>query len=456
MSRLDVIDAAFHYASNQVSRDQYVLLAFDCDGRVEPTFDEISDFIVERAECIPELGKRLLEIPGNLDFPRWIADDASKHSKIVEIFAHTWEDLLRTLDHTVQEPVDTTRAAWRVHVAHDVHGVPHARGKAIVVVFQVSHALVDGRGASRLARLLFSPVPVALEEAPDRLFDPRVRLPVAVGAALALPFRLLRARLSAGKARRACARAQGFTRLDLDISRAGITGNADPTPARAVHVIPCAPKLFDITPLSVTSAALAAVGLATARYLDSVSEPTPTTLNALVPMALPDTARWSAVNRVVNGTVDLHPEVEGLPQRAADIRASLADSRRKVCEPLLIRWISAENLIPAPIFLAVSKRRTRKACTDHTVPKAVQSNVTVISVDRGTSDVELCGAGALFSGGFPMLAPRRSLSHGFYGLGHTVTVCVTACPDTFPDHARYAEILQQAVVDVVEATAERS
>ena len=54
--------------------------------------------------------------------------------------------------------------------------------------------------------------------------------------------------------------------------------------------------------------------------------------------------------------------------------------------------------------------------------------------------------------GFPMLGPARSLSHGFYGIGNTVTACVTACPETFPDHARYVEFLEKAVADVLEAT----
>nr|WP_296764428.1 wax ester/triacylglycerol synthase domain-containing protein [Rhodococcus sp. (in: high G+C Gram-positive bacteria)] len=454
MSRLDVIDASFHYASKRVSRDQYVLLAFDCGAGAVPTFEEISEFVAERADRIPELGKRIREIPGNMDFPRWIADDEPKSSRIVEIAADSWEEVQRSLGVMAQDPVDTRDAAWRVHVARGVDGVPHAGGRAIVVVFQVSHALADGSGASRLARLLFSTAPIEAGDVSGRLFDPRLRLPVALGAALALPYRLVHSRVAARRARRDFARARGAAPLDRDTPRAGIMGNADPTRARAVHVIPCTPRLFDSTPLSVTSIALTATGLATARYLDSVGESVPDTLNSLVPMALPEDVRWPAVNRLVNGTVELHQEIGDLAERAARIRASLRDSRTATTDPLLLNWITAENLIPAPIFITAHRRRSRQAPSVHAVPTSVLSNVTVVSVDRGPSGLELCGTPALFSGGFPMLGPTRSVSHGFYGLGDTVTVCVTACPDTFPDHARYARIVRDAVGDVVEATSE--
>lgn len=456
MSRLDIIDASFHYASKDFSRDQYVLLAFGWPGETPASFEEIAEFVCSRAARVPELITRLQEVPGNLDYPRWVRDDrvrdgASLHSRVLDMPARTWEDVGPTIEALTQIPVDATDAPWRVHVARDVEGVPHADGTAAVVVFQISHALTDGRGASRLARLLFTPVLPNGSAAPD-VPAPATQLPHAVSSILTMPYRLAAARVGVVRARRAYVRAHGVEPTSRDATRPAVRGNADPTLDRVVHMIACPPGAFRRASFSVTTLALTAVSVATDRYLTSVGDTTPSSLNALVPMALPEDVQWPAVNRIVNGTVDLHVDIDDLSERAGAIRASLSAARAAVVDPLLTRWIKAENMIPAPIFLAARRRRAKHAKPSHALPEAVLTNVTVISVDRGDAAIELCGARPLLTAGFPMLGPARSLSHGFYGIGNTMTVCVLACPETFPDHARYAEILENAVADVMGAT----
>ena len=457
MSRLDIIDAAFHYASKDLSRDQYVLLAFGWPGDAPASFEEIAEFVCSRAARVPELRTRLQEVPGNLDYPRWVHDDrihdgASLRSRVVDLPSQTWEDVPRAVEGLVQIPVDAAEAPWRVHVACDVEGVPHADGKAAVVVFQVSHALTDGRGASRLARLLFTPTLPSGPTTGSVAAAPGTQLPHAVSSLLELPYRLLAARVGAARARRAFVRAHGVEPTSRDAARPAVRGNAAPMRSRVVHMIACPPGAFRRASFSVTTCALTAVSLATDRYLADAGDTTPDSLNALVPMALPEEVRWPAVNRIVNGSVDLHVEIDDLTERAGAIRASLSAARTAVVDPLLTRWIRAENKIPAPIFLAFRRRGAKHARPSHDLPEAVLTNVTVVSVDRGDAGIELCGARPIMTAGFPMLGPARSLSHGFYGIGNTVTVCVTACPETFPDHARYVEFLEKAVADVLEAT----
>lgn len=452
MSRLDILDAAFHYASKSASRDQYVLLTFDSAGNPSPAFEDITDFIDVRARRIPDLNKVLVEIPGNLDYPHWSYSRTSK-PPVIEFDCCTWQDVVEELGELVRKPVDATRSTWQVHIAREVEGVPHASGRAVVVVFQVSHALTDGRGASRLARALFAPrLPDEVGVRPPPAFRPGLGVPLAVGASIALPFRLAAARLAAWRARRAFARGSGSAVSTGNVPRPPIRGNTEPTGNRVVHVIPCAPHQFEKLQFTVTTTALTAVGLATERYLTGVGDATPDTLNALVPMALPSDLPWPAANRVLNAAVDLHVTVSDITDRARRIATSMAKARTYLFDPLLLRWVRAENRVPAPIYLALSKRAERRSRSGGQVPNSVTSNVTVVSVDRGAADLELCGAPCLFSGGFPMLGPARSVSHGFYGIGGTITVCVTACPDTFPDHERYARILAQAVSDVTAAT----
>lgn len=450
MSRLDIIDAAFHYASGDTFFDQYVLFAFAVDGDA-PTVDAITKFIGDRAASVPELGKCIREVPCNLDFPQWVRDDAPIQSRVREIQESTWQGVERSLAKIVTEPVDATRSAWRIHLARNVTGVP-GTDNAVIVVFQVSHAVTDGRGASRLARLLFSPDAPPMPLHAVRLRQPRSLIPTALAAAVALPFRTLAARLAARRARLAYVRSQGSDLSKRDLQRPGIRGNEDPTLARVVHVTTCAPGLLANSNLSVTTLALTAVSVAIERYLDTIDEVTPKTLNCLVPMALPDNTPWPAANRVVNQAVELCVTTSDLTERSHKIRASLAASRNEAANPLRLAWLRAENSIPAPVFLAVKRMRERRSNPNHTTPESVHANSTVVSVNRGSAELELCGRPAALTAGFPSLGPGRSLTHGFYGLGDTVSVCVVACPDTFPDHERYAGILADAVADVADAT----
>lgn len=429
------------------------MLAFDWSGKPAASFDDIVEFVRARAHRIPELGRRLQEVPGNLEYPRWVRDEGLRQGEfpIVPLPSRTWTDVIDSLGGLLQIPVDTTRAPWRLHVAREVDGVPHVDGIGAVVVFQISHALADGRGASRLARMLFALSPDAIPATHDDAASPGTQLPTALASLVALPFKLARARLGAAFARRAFVRRHDTAPGGGVEPRPGIRGNADPTANRVVHVIPTQPGVVTGAPVSVTTIGLTAVSVATDRLLRELDGSTPATLNALVPMALPQDVQWPAANRIVNGTVDLGVGVENLAQRADAIRKSLSAARRTVMDPLLTEWIRAENLVPAPVFLAVTKARAARTAPQHDTPESVRTNVTVISVDRGDAGLDLCGARPAMTAGFPMLGTGRSVSHGFYGIGDTVTVCVIACPDTFPEHARYAELLEQAVDEVVAA-----
>ncbi len=430
------------------------MFAFEWPGDTPAAFEDISAFLRARAARIPELRRRLQEVPGNLHFPRWVRDDhiAEGESQVVRFAPRTWKEVAPELGELVQVALDARRSPWRIHVAPDVQNVPQIAGTAAVVVFQLSHAVGDGRCASRLSRSLFAP---ALDAVPASTSDadaPGSQISVALASLFALPYRLASGRVKALLARRAFARAHGMAPLGRETLRPAIRSNADPTPSRVAHMIPFPPGAFRRAGVTVTTLALTAVSAATDRYLSEVGDPTPETLNALVPMALPPDVEWPAANRLVNGNVDLFVGIADLAERAAAIRTSLSTARSGTADPLLTRWISAENMIPAPIYVALSALQRKRSTSDHDVPDTVYTNVTVASVDRGSGDIELCGARPVLTAGFPMLGPTRSISHGFYGIGDTVTACVTACPDTFPDHARYAEILEKAVADVVAAT----
>ncbi|MGB2721749.1 MAG: hypothetical protein WBC54_18545 [Rhodococcus sp. (in: high G+C Gram-positive bacteria)] len=94
--------------------------------------------------------------------------------------------------------------------------------------------------------------------------------------------------------------------------------------------------------------------------------------------------------------------------------------------------------MPAPIVRFVQGRRFRRHDRS---PSRVGAQTTVVSVDRGRADLELCGAVARFSAGFPFLEDGRCLNHGIFGLGTVATIAMVACPDAVPDLDAYTQSL---------------
>ncbi|SNS51465.1 wax ester/triacylglycerol synthase domain-containing protein [Rhodococcoides kyotonense] len=451
MSRLDLLDAAYHFfAAEDGSRDHYTMVVFDSPIGDAPAVRDIVDHVHARARSVPELNRRIARVPFDLDFPHWVADDSEFDARVVrhDMSGRTWADMEDLLGQLKESPLDAAEQAWRLHVVHGLADAPRTVGAPTVVIVQVTHALTAGVGAGQLARALFAP-PEPTPALPGH-GDPtstRTLSARAVGAACALPVRTIRYVVLAARARRAFRRSPevGIDGVPVEAVR----GNDDPTQRRVVHVLTFDSGLLRRPGLSVTTLGLTALGLANARFLAEFGEQIPSTFNARVPIAMPDDVDWPAANRVVTTGVALFTDEPDLRRRAESIRESLADGRRRATGDTLLRWARAENLVPAPLFLAAQRRRRARRVPTGTT---VGANTIMVSVNHGPRDLEVCGARAVFSGDFPMLSEGHSITHGFYGLGDALSVCIVACPNTVPDHERYAEILEQAVIDVAAAT----
>nr|WP_296764432.1 wax ester/triacylglycerol synthase domain-containing protein [Rhodococcus sp. (in: high G+C Gram-positive bacteria)] len=459
MSRLDILDAAFHYFSaDDGCHDHCATYVFDSPRGQAPSTSAIVAQLGDRAAHVPELARRIARVPGDLDYPHWVVDDTPMSSRVTvhDLDGGMWQDVETLLGALKEDPLDAARRAWDVHVIRGSSGAPNTTGTPTVVVFRISHALTAGMGASALGRLLLSPnagapTPLPGHGAPTR---PRELAAAAVTGALALPFRTARFLLARQRTRRAYLGSPSA--LDRPKPRPAVRGNADPTRHRVVHVTPFEPGLLRRRGLSVTVLALTAVGLANERFLAEFGEPIPTTFNAAVPVAVPENVDWPAANRVITTKVDLFTDEPDLAGRAAAIREALAAAKQRAIDPDLLRWALAENRVPAPLYVAARRKQRRHHEPNHGLRATVGANAVVVSVPHGPNDLDLCGARAVFSGDFPMLTDGHSITHGFYGLGDAVTLCLVACPDTFPDHRRYAEIMTTAVRDVAAATPDAS
>lgn len=440
MDRLDIKDAIYHFARNLGdSRDQFSLTVFDSVDRDAPSFEEVVAHMETRVPLVPGLGLRLREAPLNLDYPRWVPDTSpvSERMSDHDLGGAPWADFEALMGDLLRTRLDPRDHSWHAHVVRGVGSAPLVQGAVTVVILQVGHALTDGLGVSKMVRALFEAQSSA-GAAPSPQTEPEREHPVAgvLSAVVRAPVDLARSRWEARRAIRAY---RGTTPGPPPVPATSI--NRAVGPYRVVRIVPMQATEVRAGAASLTVSALCAVGPCLDRYLGdghrTLSE-TGGTVTAFVPMALPGDVEWPAANRAVVGTVDLHVGEPDVAKRAELITRSLAVERARVTAAPLLRIARADERVPAPIVRFVQGRRFRKHDRS---PSRVGAQTTVVSVDRGRADLELCGAVARFSAGFGFLEDGRCLAHGFFGFSGVVTVAMVACPDAVPDLDGYTRQL---------------
>lgn len=160
-----------YWLSRRTHNDQFLLYCF-----AEPTRTNsaLAAEMLQRCAAVPELRLRLHEDPTGLSYPRWIvAEPAAAQIEQHRLHRPHWPELLLALGRLTGTGVDAQVAPWRVHIFRGIHDSPVSDPQVTVVVLQISHALVDGRGASRIARGLFAgpttpgPAPVSSGNVPE-------------------------------------------------------------------------------------------------------------------------------------------------------------------------------------------------------------------------------------------------------------------------------------------------
>ena len=452
-------DATMYWLSRRTRNDQFLLYCFAESGRADST---LCAEILQRCAAVPELRLRLRDDPTGLAPPMWIpAEPTAAQIEQHRLPAPHWPELLTTLGRLTGTGIDARESSWRLHIFRGIRDSPVSDPQVTVVVLQISHALVDGRGASRIARALFA-VPVPAENSPEtkpgEVLAPAPRvggLPPAPGvrppAISAVRLASLRAAvtLPVGVAR-TVRRGVGAARARNELAALTAAGRVPPPgpgyppgplnrPAEvtghAVRMLVCPADDFRVPGLSVTVIGLTAVSIAVEQYLRGRGEVV-TRLGAQVPMALPP--RRDVRNNYRSLGVDLAAGESDPRRRAAVIAAELAARRERARHPLHDAQHAVDAVLP-PLLL----RRDVRDYPIHSTPERVTGHTVVSSVNRGAADLSLGGAPVRFTGGFPALGAVMHLTHGIHGLGETVTLSVHADhgvvdPDTYTGHLRDA------------------
>lgn len=407
--RLTAVDAQSFWLSAKIPNDTFLLFAFA--GVPTDPAAAIAE-VRDRAAGIPELTVRVDDGP-RWRYPRWVpagVDDVVVHD------APTWPGVLEATVALIDDQLDVTTHAWRLHVFPGVSGVPTLVGPGAVAVLQISHALGGGGRTAHTAALMFGRDGVLPE------VDP-----LHVNPAL-LPLLGIRA-----------ARAQ--RRLADDTAAGLVPPPTEPFPVLSTNNRPAGRRSLRtvVTPRdrlrgpTVTVGVLAAISEALAGHLGE----RPERLGAELMIAKGGARR--AYNHFGAASVGLYPELPA-EERAARITADIAARRQRAAHPAM--W--AQTLASAATPAALSRWGIAQFDPD-VRSSAANGNTVVSSVNGGAADYTFGGAPVALLAAFPGLSPMMGLTHCVCGVGDTISVGVHSAESAIGDIDAYVDRLAAAL-----------
>ncbi|WP_460697346.1 WS/DGAT domain-containing protein [Nocardia thraciensis] len=489
METLTPQDATRYWLSRRTCNDLFLLYCFDDAGGSSA---DLRAAVAERSAGIADLSVRVRE--RRFAYPVWeprgFTDDQVIEHDLTE---PTWPNVVAALGDLLPHGLRADQQAWRLHVFRGVRGAPGGDAPALLTVLQISHALADGQRAAAIARALFTERPRTGDQRTDDKTRPRIAPEAAVPRARPPSFRRT---ISPRSFRRVIPR-QSFRRafgrnlrhltaqppvaelvslltFPVRLGRTVIRGFAaerarrelaertergevpPPAPSFPPTLLnrPPAPKSHAVRLLvrddlripgsTVTVVVLTAVASALTRYLAARGEPA-ADLAAQVSMALPE-RNGRPRNNYRDLGIELHGAERDLRRRAQRIAADLELRRARAGHPLLRAQDRVTAVLPAPVL-----RRDVATYPMDQVPDALGGHTVVSSVNRGPADLTFGGGGVRCTAGFPALGAVMHLTHGVHGLGGTVTVSVHADPAVIPDIDTYADLLDNALTEVLDA-----
>ncbi|MGW0041252.1 WS/DGAT domain-containing protein [Rhodococcus sp. NPDC003348] len=428
-------DVQSYWISHKIPTDQFLLYCF-ADATAPLT--EIGEGVIERASAVPDLRLRVREVPGRVDFPHWVPMVPDATLVRLHEGPTDWDSCRTDVAALLTDRLDPLESPWRLHLFGPVTGAPECGdSRTVVAVLQVAHALGDGRRASAAARELFGAAPLVTGP-PVAPWRPRL---ACAGAVLRLPVQVGQMLRRARPAHLAHRQLEQDTAAGLvpppPPSRPKLPTNSAPDERRSIDTVVVPAEYLRGPGISVTVGAMTAISLALSRYLGEQGSDPGSGPAAEVTVAKP--GERLARNHFRNVSVDLHPEIEDLAQRAAAIATALRLRRMRADHPSGAAEDRALAVVPAPLL-----RHGVEHFDFTAVPEEVTGHTVVSSVDRGPADLVLGGGRVVFTAGFPALSNFMGLTHGVHGIGDRVTISVATSPAVL-DLDRYVRLLREAV-----------
>ncbi|QIS02619.1 wax ester/triacylglycerol synthase family O-acyltransferase [Nocardia brasiliensis] len=458
MERLTGLDASFLYLETGTQHLHVCALILLDPTSGDYSFDRFKAELGRRLPLIPQMRRRVYEVPFNLDHPVWVEDqnfDLDYHIRRIGIAAPAGRrELAELIGDIASRPMDRDRPLWEMSV---VEGLDDGK---VAVICKYHHAAVDGITGTNMMMHLCDLEPNAAKTPPAEPWQPEpspsdwqllakavVKFPTKAGIVGMVPKTV---GMVAGFAQR---RRNDKAGMALPFSAPRTPFNLAITPHRAVAFteaeLGAVKEIKSAFGVKINDVVLTIVAGVLRTYLDKHDELPDRSLVASVPVSVHESSRHTAgINKVSTlfarlGT-DIADPVQRLLQVAEENRGAKAE-HDLIGADFLQDW--SKYAPPNTFQLAARVYSSLKLAERH----PVVHNLVVSNVPG--PPMPLYFLGVRVHGMYPF-------GPVFHGAGLTVTVLSNnddldfgfiACKELVPDVAELADAVPEVVDELLTA-----
>lgn len=441
------------------------------DGKV--TCKRILEEIDARLHLAPTFRRRLTDLPGSLHMPYWVDDpnfDLEYHVRHIALpQPGDWRQLCIQIARIHGRQLDLRRPPWEMTVIEGLNSLPGVPKGSFAISLKLHHCVVDGMESVELMAAMHDLAPDSPRPAPSRkpwnpgalpstsdlvartaingvlhpLRAGKILIPGALGALRHVAE--LPGKIAGGVA---AALDQGSSSLFAPSTRF----NGAPTPQRAFEarfheladfkrIKACVPKA------TINDVALAYVGGALRRYLDSHEELPDETLVAACPASIRSSGETgSGGNRLFGRLHALETTIADPLERLAAIVDDTSALRETTDSSHSTRLMDMVGTVPTTLL-----GLTVKAANAVPFSAPAIANTTVSNVPGPTDPIYFAGARLLRVTGLGPLIGGMNVFHVVASYNGTISIGVTADRSALPDPGHYADCMQRSFDEMLSA-----
>lgn len=466
MKQLGILDSAF-INLEQGNTPQHVggLGIYDPstapDGFVR--FKQVIANFERRLSRQPLFRTRLVEVPGGVDRPYWVKDanfDVEFHLRHIALpEPGDWRQLCIQIARLHARPLDMSRPLWEAYIIEGIDTIPGLPEGSFAIYTKMHHALVDGAGGASFMAAIhdLEPEPKYDEntEPEPRLVDRQPSTAELLGKA---------AIHQVGGTVDLVRGAVGLTRelgtFALKIARKEIAMPELQSPKTRFNNAVGPHRVFDATDFSLADfkmikdrcgvklndVALAVVGGALYRYLDTKGETPELPLAASLPVNMRTRRGDNQDNNQVGSIFSsLHTDISDPIERLKAIHASTVEAKEFGEQSPLVDIMKL-----AGIFSPAVTKTMASLWSDNNLSQFIPANTSTVitNVPGPNFDLYCAGARLVTYHGLGVLTPGIGLFHTVFSQSDRVNLSILGDRDTIPDPSLYIECLRASFEEI--------
>lgn len=465
MEQLSSIDASFIQAESP-GLPMHITTVGIYDPSTAPggtvRFRDIMECYERAIYEVPLLRRRLVQVPGNLDFPYWIEDpdfDIEFHVRHMALpQPGDWRQFFIQVARMNSRVLDLQRPLWEVYVLEGLNALEGIPSGSFAVMQKLHHAALDGNAVRKLLTALHTDTPPTNKQ-PSRHNEPLVRerrptaMPLLLKSyqrALGRPGKFTRtvAKSLRGVRRLNKAREEGDVGKRLEPPRSIFNGEVSPH-----RVVSAASVDFEqfrrlrhaVPGATVSDLAVSVMGGALRRYMAHRGVELDHPLVARVPVSVrPDTVADEVDNRVSTISVSSGSHIADPLDRLEAVHASsVAAKRRQEIMGGSLQAELADALGPqvSRAVFTIAENASKFQALSSLLPAG--HNFSFSNLPGPAEPVYLCGAEYKYGMGLDPLMPNIGVVVTLASSVGRFVFGVNACREKVPD----PEVLWQCIHD---------